>query len=165
MKIGFVLMGVAAAASLASGCGSTRQALGLERTAPDEFRIITKAPLVMPPDYALRPPRPGEARPGDTLTSAQARAAVFGADIGADATNAEKVFVAKAGAAAVDPNIRTQVDFEGSAIVRKTDEYADKVLAQTPAPSTDEQEQIRRVTGGGAPTISSDVKTSKLPGL
>ena len=50
-----------AAAGLA-GCNSTSQALGLSKVTPDEFRIVTKAPLVVPPDYALRPPSPSEAR-------------------------------------------------------------------------------------------------------
>ena len=43
----------------ASGCGSMR-ALGGAKVTPDEFRVVTKAPLVVPPDFALRPPAPGE---------------------------------------------------------------------------------------------------------
>ena len=46
-----------------SGCQSTKNALGLNKVVPDEFRVVTKAPLVVPPDYALRPPAPGEPRP------------------------------------------------------------------------------------------------------
>ena len=36
---------------------------------PDEFAITTKAPLVVPPDYALRPPKPGESRPQELSSS------------------------------------------------------------------------------------------------
>ncbi|RYE94373.1 MAG: DUF3035 domain-containing protein [Oxalobacteraceae bacterium] len=36
---------------------------GLTRDAPDEFQVTTRAPLSMPPDFSLRPPRPGASRP------------------------------------------------------------------------------------------------------
>jgi hypothetical protein len=66
----------------------------------------------------------------------------------------------------VDPTVRTQVDFEGGAIVHKSDEYSDKVLAKTPTPSTEEQESIRRVTGGGTVTAEGgNARPAKLPGL
>jgi hypothetical protein len=167
MRISLLLAGVAAA-GLVSGCGTTQRVLGLEKSAPDEFRVITKAPLVVPPDYALRPPRPGEARPGPAdATAAAARAAVFGTDIGARATEGEKLIVAKAGAGAVDPMIRTQVDFEGGAIVHKSDAYSDKLIAKTPTASTpEEEESIRRATGGGAIKVEGgNARPSKLPGL
>lgn len=60
-----VASALVAAAGL-GGCQSTRQALGMTKVTPDEFRIVTKAPLVVPPDYALRPPAPGEPRPPGT---------------------------------------------------------------------------------------------------
>jgi hypothetical protein len=167
MRISLLLAGVVAA-GMVSGCQSTQKALGLEKSAPDEFRVITKAPLVVPPDYALRPPRPGDARPGPAdATAAAARASVFGTDIGAKATEGEKLIVAKAGAAAVDPTIRTQVDFEGGALVHKSDAYADKVMAKTPAaPTAEEEEAIRRATGGGTVKVEGgNAKPSKLPGL
>jgi hypothetical protein len=167
MRISLLLAGVVAA-GMASGCQGTQKALGLEKSAPDEFRVITKAPLVVPPDFALRPPRPGDARPGPAdANSAAARALVFGTDIGAKASEGEKLLVAKAGAAAVDPTVRTQVDFEGGALVHKSDAYADKVMAKTtPTPTTEEQESVRRATGGGTVKVEGgNVKPSKLPGL
>lgn len=58
---------IAAAALLgASACTSgVRQALGSDKTVPDEFRTVTIAPLTVPPEFNLRPPRPGELRPED----------------------------------------------------------------------------------------------------
>ena len=41
------------------GCTEARRAVGWEKSPPDEFRIMTRAPLSMPPDYGLRPPTPG----------------------------------------------------------------------------------------------------------
>ena len=46
-----------------SGCNSAGQALGITKVTHDEFRVVTKAPLTIPPDYSLRPPSPGEPRP------------------------------------------------------------------------------------------------------
>ena len=50
---------------LLSGCGdsSLSRTIGLERDLPDEFTVTTSPPLSMPPDYNLRPPRPGAPRP------------------------------------------------------------------------------------------------------
>ena len=44
-----------------SGCSDAKEQLGLTRSAPDEFAVVKRAPLAMPPDYTLRPPRPGAA--------------------------------------------------------------------------------------------------------
>ena len=48
-----------------AGCDTSGLArtFGLTRDAPDEFTVTTQAPLSMPPDYNLRPPRPGVSRP------------------------------------------------------------------------------------------------------
>ncbi|MEO1706834.1 MAG: DUF3035 domain-containing protein, partial [Pseudomonadota bacterium] len=48
------------------------------KNAPDEFAITTKAPLVVPPDYALRPPKPGESRPQELSTSERAQQVLLG---------------------------------------------------------------------------------------
>ena len=36
---------------------------GLTRDSPDEFAVTTQAPLSMPPDFSIRAPQPGAARP------------------------------------------------------------------------------------------------------
>lgn len=60
------------------GCsgGSVQKALGIDKRAPDEFAVVSRAPLVVPPDYQLRPPRPGAPRPQVGTTSDQARASL-----------------------------------------------------------------------------------------
>ena len=52
-----------------SGCGSLRNLAGLQKKSPDEFAVTTKAPLVIPPDFSLRPPIPG-APPANSVTPA-----------------------------------------------------------------------------------------------
>jgi hypothetical protein len=166
------LAAVLAACATASGCTQFSQAIGAEKVAPDEFRVVTRAPLSTPPDFGLRPPRPGDPRPAE-LRGDAAKTSVFGQDRGVNASPAEKALIARAGAEAVDANIRNQVDFEGAAIVRKPEAFADRVLTagsptdQAPeAQRTAEAESARRATGGAEVTIrQADPDRFKLPGL
>ncbi|MDX2233297.1 MAG: DUF3035 domain-containing protein [Hyphomonadaceae bacterium] len=176
------LVAIVAACAAAAGCGGFRQAIGVEKVAPDEFRVVTRAPLVLPPDYSLRPPRPGDPRPQELRPDGAARAAVFGQDVGQGATAGERAIVERAGAGAVDPAIRAQVDLEGAALVRKPEAFADAVIgfqgsaaAAQPAGAPDseaekarlaELESTRRATGGGPVVIQrGDTDKLKLPGL
>uniref|UniRef100_UPI001576CDE0 DUF3035 domain-containing protein n=1 Tax=Sphingomonas bacterium TaxID=1895847 RepID=UPI001576CDE0 len=45
---------------------------------PNEFVVGRSAPLVVPPDFALVPPRPGAPRPQEADSSTQALSALFG---------------------------------------------------------------------------------------
>jgi hypothetical protein len=181
MNKSLTLLAIVSAAVAASGCSTgMRQAIGAEKVAPDEFRVVTRAPLVLPPDYALRPPKPGEARPQELRPDRQARAAVFGQETGADASPGEMALVSRAGAEAVDPAIRAQVDLEGGSLVRKTEPFADRVLgfrgsmeneatpldAEAERKRLAEQESARRATGGQPVVIQpADPDRFKLPGL
>lgn len=112
---GLARAGMLAVAVAATGCSDLSQAIGLERrTAPDEFEVVTNAPLTVPPDFALRPPAPGETGPGTLTAQAQARAAVTGSVSAPPetATVGEAALLADAGAIGVDPSIRQQVDAE-----------------------------------------------------
>lgn len=73
MRIAPIALAAAAAVTLA-GCG-TGGVLGRDR--PDEFAVARTAPLVVPPDFALTPPRPGEPASGTDARS-QALQALFG---------------------------------------------------------------------------------------
>ena len=42
-------------AALLTGCGLTKQDLGMARTTPDESKVQSRAKLVVPPDYDVRP--------------------------------------------------------------------------------------------------------------
>lgn len=171
-------LALAAAASLA-GCGTfggKKQGGGTESGAPDEFRVVTKPPLVIPPEYSLRPPKPGDTRGAAVDTRAQAQAALFGRDIGADASPGERALVTSAGAQAVDGAIRNIVDQESADLIHKSEEFSNRVLAfkdgadplgpQTEDAILAEAEATRRVTGGEAVLIERKAKQkTKLPGL
>ena len=58
------------------GCDSFNRAIGKTRVIPDEFQVVSNAPLAIPPDYALRPPRVGNG-PEQANPTDQARETVF----------------------------------------------------------------------------------------
>ena len=118
---------VIAGLSLA-GCQSTRNALGITKVVPDEFRVVTKAPLVVPPDYSLRPPAPGEPRPQELQPESQARAALIGQRNAEQRSDGERLLVSKAGAEHADPLIRYVIDDEFGAVTHKDRSFADRVL-------------------------------------
>ena len=62
------------AALLLSACGGGGP---FDRSRPDEFAVSRNAPLVVPPDFALTPPAPGQADVGGDVR-AQALQALFG---------------------------------------------------------------------------------------
>ena len=64
------------AATLVAGCAAGGP-FGRGR-GPDEFAVARNAPLAVPPDFALTPPRPGEADVGTQDPRAQALQALFG---------------------------------------------------------------------------------------
>src|SRR3954463_12491137 len=72
----FAAAATALSLGLLSGCSSNQlsRTFGLQRDAPDEFQVTTRAPLSMPPDFSLRAPRPGAARPQEEVGPAAAQA-------------------------------------------------------------------------------------------
>jgi len=67
-------LAIAATASTLAACGGLKEDLGLSKKAPDEFAVVRNAPLSLPPDYNLRPPKPGEIGDGRLEQRDQARA-------------------------------------------------------------------------------------------
>lgn len=74
MRKAYLVLALSAAASLA-GCANGGP---FNRARPDEFAVARNAPLVVPPDFALTPPRPGEPDQSGTDPRAQALQALFG---------------------------------------------------------------------------------------
>ena len=173
------------AAGLA-GCQSTEKVLGMSKVTPDEFRVVTKAPLVLPPDYSLRPPAPGEPRPQELQPESAARTALLGQRAGEVRSDGEKLLVTRAGAERADPLIRYVVDDEFGDLAHKDKSFSDFVMfwkrgnptapavpvadpaASTPAPvnAAAEEAKIRELTGD-KPIVISRARQSKikLPGL
>ena len=129
------------AAVALSGCGLGR-ALGSSKLSPDEFNIVTKAPLVIPPDYSLKPPAPSE-KSDETDTAADAQAALVGrGGSTAPATSpGERALIAQAGAEYADPLIRAVVDQEYAGLVDKSPDLTERLIfwSATPTPPVNAQ--------------------------
>lgn len=146
------ILALAVSALALSACGdSTKRALGLSRTPPDEFQVVTRAPLTQPPDLNLRPPRPGADSPAAVTTREQARQAVFRAEdtgrpapgsraansLAPDAaprepvtrlTPGESAFLADANALEADPLIRVTVDRETAVLTEANQNFVRELL-------------------------------------
>ena len=170
---------LASVALIATGCTSTSRALGLEKSAPNEFNILTKAPLIVPPEYNLRPPAVGASSAENNYTQRSAREALIGDIDDAAPTRGEIALMAKAGVNRADPEIRLEIDGQNS-VERKSPSFTDRLLfwqngqvldAQgNPAPLNAENEarrleSVNSATGGGEVTISKRPGQAKLPGL
>ncbi len=172
------------------GCSSTAKALGMTKVVPDEFRVVSKAPLVVPPDYALRPPSPGQPRPQELQPESAARNALMGESQGVARSDGEKLLAEKAGADKADPLIRYMVDDEFGSLAHKEPSFADRVLfwrkngadktsgsapataaqsgAETAAPvdAAKEADRLKSLTGDSPITIAREPQGGvKLPGL
>lgn len=117
-----------------TGCSSAKEQLGLTKSVPDEFKVVKRAPLQMPPTYTLRPPAPGAPRPQEQETVEQARQSVFGETVAAQQSlpsTSEGVLLQQAGASSVDPNIRSKVDKESAELVDEDQPVIDKLMNLT----------------------------------
>lgn len=115
MKKHCIFPAIFVAALSLSACENARDTLGLTRDAPDEFKVVKRAPLSMPPGYNLMPPQPGAPRPQEQATSETARQAVFGDNAATqpqEVSDAENALLREAGADIAQPNIRQIVDTE-----------------------------------------------------
>ncbi|MEO9971858.1 MAG: DUF3035 domain-containing protein [Hyphomonadaceae bacterium] len=159
-KTVFFLTAAAGALTLAA-CGTTSERSGT----PNEFRIIKKAPLTVPPEYSLRPPAVGTTTPAELASERADRRLNFGDQIGASASESERVLVAKAGAISVSPIIRETIDYEEAGILRKNTRIGDAVTGWTASEEELAEAESDSATGGDAVTIERSTGTRiKLPG-
>lgn len=146
-----------AAAGLLSGCG-LGSFLGLDRASPDEFRVVSRAPLEMPPDYNLRPPQPGSPRPQELERDTRTASSMFGAAsqgglfdprTSAQQTQGEAALLSQAGADQADPEIRAIVDRENPGVVVGDRSLLDRLMFWK-----DDQPPAQTVHQGAPPTIT-----------
>jgi hypothetical protein len=133
-KTVFIL--VASASVLLSGCGGSGL-FNRERT--DEFAVQRQTPLVVPPDFALTPPKPGDPRPAERNLQQQTLDALFGGP--AARSEVEKNAISRAGGSAA--GIRSNVGDPNTATVAKG-EVTREIIA---APQGDGREAQTAVGG------------------
>ena len=130
MKVAYYCLVCAVGLGL-SGCESASRALGLGKVSPDEFAVVTKAPLIIPPDFSLRPPKPGapDQNQPDSAVGAQNTLYQSLADQAeGSASDGEIAFIAEAGATNADDTIRDLLNAEHFAIGRANRSFADRLL-------------------------------------
>ena len=170
------------------GCDTINRALGTEKVIPDEFAVVSRAPLAIPPDYQLRPPRPGASPTQESTPTEQAQQAIFKAgDQQAALPDADKLspgenlLLRQAHAGDAAPGIRETITREARAGDGPVDDsFVDKLMiwkSSTPDYTQDvidpnqEAQKLKETQaavksgntpdGNGAPTI----ERSKTPSL
>ncbi len=128
---------LAGLASLLSACGGNdlARSFGFVHDAPDEFTVTTQPPLSMPPDYTLRPPRPGAPRPQDRSERLQAEEALapqlaLGSPSQAGLDPGQQAFLRQAGPPAPS-DIRREVDQE-AALDKPSQGFIDRLMFWRP---------------------------------
>jgi len=136
---------------LLTACTETRQDLGLGRNPPDEFAVLERPPLSMPPDYALHPPRPGALRPQTVDVTQRASDTLFNGDTSAQAgapSDSEKALLDAAGASKAEPNIRETVDRETAQKVVASPHLVERLTnwnPEKPATTVDADAEAARI--------------------
>lgn len=157
-----------AGAALLAGCtynsskGSLGDQLGFSVPPPDEFMVIARAPLELPPNFNLPAPQPGVPSPRMPNPDAEARASLFGsaATSRQEATPGvgEQALLSGAGATGANDSIRTELEAEQARSGERRFGLTSFLGIPIPA-SLDEpdetlqsQEETERLREQGAPT-------------
>lgn len=159
------VLALGALAVALGGCTDIKRAIGMEKVIPDEFAVVSRAPLAIPPDYSLRPPQPGAAPSQEVPTQERAKEAIFRvgqSQTGLPAPAAERSpgeddLLRQAGVANADPKIRAVVTEEQQASPEGEKTFVDKLLfwrKSTPNEVVDpakEADRIKQAQTAGQP--------------
>lgn len=182
------LLTAAALAALA-GCGQLGdplEAMGARPPAPDEFKIVTRAPLVVPPGVqgkraiALPRPQPGKPTPLEPNAREEAAVALLGPRAGATvsgAPSAGELVLVNAATEGAEADIREQLAADDVAAAREAENqpYQPPTVGQllgfsdsdanAPDPETlvDPVEESQRLTRRGLRTPSDPNATAPDP--
>ena len=152
-------------------CGSnTSRVLGLTRDAPDEFVVVTRAPLSMPPNMAgtLPTPRPGAGRPMDRSAREGAEAALAPGTALAPAGPTrggagEAALLSQVRRGAAPADIRRRVDEETTRLDAPDRSFTDRMMFWRDAPTpgiavdpTRENARLRENAALGREVTSGD---------
>ena len=138
-------MAILACLMLLTACGAGGQVaaiIGLEQkqNKPDEFAVVRRASLTLPPDFSLRPPDPHGAQTQDLQTRNQAEQAVFGDEIQErieanqalaqrqGVSESELAFLKRSGSLEANPNIRQTIEEENAALTQVEADLLDDLL-------------------------------------
>jgi len=133
----------------------------MQKQVPDEFEVVTRAPLSLPPDFGLRTPQPGAERPQELTPRDQARRILLRNSDNKESTAmtaavesgrfspGEAALLARAGAVNVDPKIRQTINNESTALVDESKSFTQKLLfwqdPPEPGQTVDPDKESRRI--------------------
>ncbi len=167
-----------------AGCGqgSVKETLGLDRKPPDEFRVVARPPLSVPPDFSLRPPAEGsEVTGSDVPASKQAQGMVFGTEDSSslrsggaetavmsvssrDADSAgDTQLLQRAGAGNADSGIREKIRAETPVQEDKTylEKLREPVSKETTVNPKAEKERLEKAKAEGKPVTEGETPVVK----
>ncbi len=167
--------GVILCLAVLAGCTDLKRGLGFEKNVPDEFRVVTRPPLTLPPDYNLRPPGESVSR----TPTAQSRASSLlkgGESVESPAVQSgtpralsETVLLRKAGAAEADPAIRDQLrddadadDSDGFWARVKAGALLVDVAPEEEGEVLNPVEELERLTQGSVPDSAVTVEDAGM---
>lgn len=148
---------------LLTGCSSARDIVGLSKQSPDEFEVVTRAPLSLPPDYGLRVPVPnisrnqekslgesaddllpqrGSQSPGQKLSRVGRSGAI---------SPAEDAILDRAKAKISNQSIRAEINNDNKTISDTDEKLIEKIIfwqgTKKPAAVLDPQKESERIKG------------------
>ena len=115
------------------GVSGVRDQLGVTKDSPDEFAVVRRAPLEIPPNVftqaSLPTPQPGAPRPQEKAPAIAAKTALFGEPPEKpQAGAAENAFLAKAGTKIANPQIRSIINQETASLHDRNKPVAERLL-------------------------------------
>ncbi len=165
----FSLLTVALFGLLLTGCNNVKEQLGVGRHSPDEFTVVKRAPLTLPPDYSLRAPSVG-ATPPASQTANQAKTILLGAPVAEVSTgSADSVLLQKMKVQSADPAIRDVISEENGIIALENQKtidlllfWEDPVLSDENIPASEidpkkEAERLKANKESGTPVNEGEV--------
>lgn len=157
-----------------AGCGQFKESLGLTKNPPDEFQVVSREPLSMPPKFDLRPPEPSAERPQGNSTRDRARQTVFRATErqsrngykGGDSMSAgEEALLTQAGANNTPEDIRQVVKQETERLGTANRSFVNRLVfwqdPQDPATVIDAEREAKRLRENAA--LGKEVTEGRTP--
>ena len=112
-----------------AGCGQVRDQLGLNRHSPDEFTVIKRAPLTLPPDYNLRAPSTNTELITSTVTT-ETKQALFGNTSAktVSSDDADNAFLNQIGTSDINSDIRNDINRDNGFVDVKEKSTLEKIF-------------------------------------
>ena len=118
------------------GCARSKEALNINSSSPDEFAVIRKKPLVIPPKFNLRPPASSEKELDKKKSINEARNVLVGSASSNqkkanrdDTSKGELVFLAKSGTNSSNSNIRKILQEENSKLASYSNSFVQRLVS------------------------------------